>query len=299
MEKAHNWVYVRQKTNGNGTKSEPTSVNGCGDSRLTDISMSPVEHPMSYNALTPPDDSLQKFDHLVDFDFPSYPTDQCYMQLQGDIPLELDDLDLELSTIPQQTLEQFEVPSPSWSSSSYSSSSSSSSSPSLLAATTLQNGTLQNGSDVLFDQNLSRPPIHHLPPYTQQDAGMHVPLTFQTHPLTPPQNSYASLSPGADGNTMLFTPTSINDATGCMDMNMAFNDAHVLDDFCLFPVQKLIQPGLLFDPVMPFFPSQESPDLFPSLDLDPHQQTQNEIMFDWSSSVDQAQLQEHHLHPAY
>jgi predicted small metal-binding protein len=242
MEKAHGWVYIRQKTNGK-VKSDPPSV-------YDHSSLSPVSND-PYGAPTPPSED-HRYPHFNQFDYPTYPADQEYMQAPGPIPLSLDDMDFELASAPRQAPRPFEA----------------------------YGNTFQHGNDFIVRDDLyaahahlpSPDPVHFTSAKLQRvqiptfdPSGRMPPQGQPTAPYTPPQRS--SFSPNAETNSMLYTPTSIQD-----DERAAFEEgykgAQMPGDFQLFPVSiKTTQPELLFNEVpssLLSFSQPPSQDLFPA-----------------------------------
>jgi hypothetical protein len=280
MEKAHGWVYVRQKTN--GKKSNDGSV--YGGNAHPHQSLSPVGPQLSYGAPTPPgEDQLRA--QFNAFEYPVYPTDQDYMRVHGPIPLQLDDMDFEIATAPRQAPQPFVA---------------------------YNNNAFADTADLMVrhEQQLYSSPPHHLPSpdpmqfshkdmrgqmhvFESQHPNMVQPPQTHSAPYTPPQNHQASFSPTAENNAMLYTPTSMQDEDlGYGDAT--YKGAQMAGDFPLFPVGVKTTQALfahhMSGPILPFS-SQPSQELFPAL-VDPLQSAHNPI-FDWQHAHQHAQQQQY------
>ncbi|KAF7562226.1 hypothetical protein G7046_g1919 [Stylonectria norvegica] len=210
MEKAHDWHYVRTKTNG---KKLPTKMEGMAQSTPPSGNMlTPETTPSVYNVPTPPQaQDMPDMMPLMGSDFPVYQSNHDWISTYGLQPDALDNMDLAL-----------ENPSPA-SASSYE-----------------QYPPYQNGSafiispeEDIYAANMQLPtqfPILDQSNMYNKMMPQQMPLYQAPQPCPIPTGA-PQFSPVGQQNAMLFTPSSMR------DVDEGFDDAYAGDgnDFQLFP----------------------------------------------------------------
>lgn len=99
MEKAHGWLYQRSK-NASGAQQSRKPQSGPESPGAVDM-LTPVSNE-PYSALTPPPESLPNaFGPVVTdrFGYPSYPTDQEFLESRGHVPLSAEEIEADIAAL--------------------------------------------------------------------------------------------------------------------------------------------------------------------------------------------------------
>lgn len=215
MEKAHNWQYVRTKTNGGKkTASKAGSITQAATPHIDGLP-TPISNPGSIGMATPPQYNSIEFpmyEPSFDFNTPIHPQE-----------LQLDPMPLQFS--PEYSPVDNATPMTD---------------PGLDQS----NVMIQDNSDFHFDDIYSANRVHvPIPTFPRELAEQFAAYTeaelSKTH-LAP------HISPIGQGNAMLFTPNSLAEVDDCFPEDMPM-DAHGGADFLLFPPNQsktLYQPPL-------------------------------------------------------
>ncbi|KAK3695260.1 hypothetical protein B0T22DRAFT_100124 [Podospora appendiculata] len=250
MEKAHNWTYVRTKTNGKKAGTLP-SISGNSDHPTPQLQNLPTpgsEHSMG--VATPPDDWNRGYGNSIEF-----PT---YIANDNDYNMIPQELSLDYSPVDNGT--------PSTDSGMDHNS----------AYQDLNNDfTLY---DDIYSANVQVPTPIHTNMYGKEmmfkDMAQHF-VGFTSAELCQPQ--LAHISPIGQGNAMLYTPTSLAEVDEGFDENQDFSGMGDHNDFILFPhgVSKQMLNESLF--------ATEVPSMAAGYSQPSSQDLMNTFNVDWSS----------------
>ncbi|KAK0618300.1 hypothetical protein B0T17DRAFT_496373 [Bombardia bombarda] len=206
MEKAHNWTYVRTKTNGKKSGTLP-SISG-NSTHATPLlqNMPTPDSDHSYGVATPPDDWSRGI-YGNNIDFPAYiPND-------GDFTMIPQEISLDYSPIDNAT-------------------------PSTDSGMDHNSAYQDIGNDFVYEDIYSanvQIPAAHMHHNIYKDMGQNF-GGFTAADLCQPQLQPAHLSPIGQGNAMLFTPTSLAEVDeGFDDQDFSMGDGNSRGDFILFP----------------------------------------------------------------
>ncbi|KAK4188368.1 hypothetical protein QBC35DRAFT_206708 [Podospora australis] len=251
MEKAHGWTYVRTKTNG---KKSGSSIAG-GSTHATP-QLQNISTPSSdgYGGVaTPPDE--WNFLSGNALEFPSY------------LP------DPDFNTIPQElTLDYSPIDNPT---------------PSTDSGMD-HNSAYQDIStdftlyDDIYGAPVQLPTPTHTDIYSKSVSPQYIPYTSAEYC----QPQQAQLSPIGQGNTMLFTPTSMAECEDTFDEHHEFAAmANVANggDFVLFPTQMGVSKPMFNDSL---FASTDIPSLTAGYPQPSSQDLMNAFQVDWAAAHD-------------
>jgi hypothetical protein len=224
MEKAHNWQYVRTKTNGGKkTASKAGSVNHAPTPYMEGLP-TPISNP-SIGMATPPQHPSIEID-FPDFNFndPLYP--------QNNYP---QDLDMPMQFSPDYSVSPVDNSTPNTDSGLDQSS------------VLIQDNASIEWNDDIYSANLVEVPMPILPKDFADFAVF-------AHTELPKTYGAPHISPIGHGNTMLYTPLSLAEVDDCFGEDMPM-DQHGGPDFLLFPPnnegKSLYQQQPLFTNEMP------------------------------------------------
>ncbi|KAB5580534.1 hypothetical protein GE09DRAFT_1167993 [Coniochaeta sp. 2T2.1] len=215
MEKAHQWTYVRTKTNGKKGMSASGSVTHTTP-QLVNLPTPPSDH--SIGIATPPDDHFGAL--YSNLDFTTY----------GDVPFDNFPQDIQLDYSP------IDNPTPD-------------------SGADRNSAYQDIGNDFTFEEDIYAAPVQIPTPahnFYQKDYPQQQFMPFTSSELVQPQQA-PHLSPIGQGNAMLFTPTSMDGVDEGFDENPDFSGMGA-GDFVLYPnepVPKQMYQDSLFEPEVP------------------------------------------------
>lgn len=220
MEKAHNWQYVRTKTNGGKkTASKAGSVTQAPTPHMDGLP-TPISNPASIGMTTPPQYNSIEFPPLEPFDFNNTPMHPQELQFDP-MPLQFSP---EYSPVDGST-------------------------PMTDPGLDQSNVMIQDSEyhfDDIYSANRVHVPIHTFPPELAQQFAVFTEAELSKTQLAP------HISPIGQGNAMLFTPNSLAEVDDCFPEEMSM-DPRGGADFLLFPTNegKSLYEQPLFNNEMP------------------------------------------------